>query len=61
MRKVFSTIVTGVFLLVFGIGMAVVMLDWMGGCGETYVNAQGQRIPGECVGRDIVSDLFARR
>jgi len=61
MRKVFSTVVTGVFLLVFGIGMAVVMLDWMGGCGETYVNAHGQRIPGECVGRDIVSDMFSRR
>lgn len=28
---------------------SIVMIEWMAGCGETYITAQGVRHVGECV------------
>jgi hypothetical protein len=29
--------------------LAVAIIEWMAGCGETYIDANGQRHPYECV------------
>jgi hypothetical protein len=38
--------------------LVVGMLDWFGGCGESWVQADGSRIMGECMGREIFFNLF---
>jgi hypothetical protein len=38
--------------------LVVGMLDWFGGCGESWVQADGSRIMGECMGRELFFNLF---
>lgn len=38
--------------------LVVGMLDWFSGCGESWVQADGTRIMGECMGREIFFNLF---
>ena len=38
--------------------LVVAMLDWFSGCGESWVQADGTRIMGECVGRELFFNLF---
>ena len=38
--------------------LVVGLLDWFGGCGESWVQADGTRIMGECVGREIFFNFF---
>ena len=33
----------------FGLFMAVILAEWMVGCGETYVDAKGIRHQNECL------------
>lgn len=47
---VFSTVIT---VLLF-----VGLLDWFSGCGESWVQADGTRIMGECMGREILFNVF---
>jgi len=35
--------------LAFGLLMAVFLLEWMAGCGETYIDAKGERHANECI------------
>jgi len=35
--------------LAFGLLMAVFLLEWMVGCGETYVDAKGERHEHQCL------------
>jgi len=37
------------FLCVVAIVLAVLLVEWMAGCGETYVDANGVRHQYECV------------
>lgn len=50
MKKFFATALLGLF--VFGL-LFVGMMDFMSGCGESWVDARGNRIFGECMGRDL--------
>ena len=36
----------------------VAVLDWFSGCGESWVQADGSRIMGECMGRELFFNLF---
>lgn len=36
-------------VIVFGILLGMFVLEWMAGCGETYVDANGVRHQNECV------------
>lgn len=36
----------------------VAVLDWFSGCGESWVQADGTRIMGECMGRELFFNLF---
>jgi len=38
-----------VFAVLFAVGSAVFLIEWMAGCGETYIAADGKRYPYECV------------
>lgn len=46
----FWNIVLGLLLLVlFSLLMAVVVIEWAAGCGESYVDSRGERHMYECV------------
>jgi xanthine/uracil permease len=49
MKKIFSYVAEGLVIVVIGIGLAVFLLEWWVGCGETYINAKGERIAHECL------------
>jgi hypothetical protein len=40
---------TGLGVLAFGLLMAVLLVEWMVGCGESYVDSKGLTHPNECV------------
>ena len=48
MKKVLDFVVAAVTMVVFAVMMAVVTIEWMAGCGESYVDAYGQRHLNEC-------------
>lgn len=54
MKKLLEGFVVVVSLIVFVLFLFVVILDWTGGCGETYQYANGTLHQGECVGRDFL-------
>lgn len=39
----------GLLGLAFMVFFAVMMLEWMAGCGETYIDAKGERHAHECM------------
>jgi hypothetical protein len=43
----------------FGLGASVVLVDWAGGCGETWV-VKDRRIQGDCVGTDAIKNFIRR-
>ena len=49
MKKMFSVVGQVLASLFFGVLLAVLVLEWWAGCGETYVNAKGERIAHECI------------
>jgi hypothetical protein len=51
---------SALFVLAFATLLAIALLDWIGGCGEVFIYADGSRHLGECVGRDIFFNLFKR-
>jgi hypothetical protein len=36
-------------MLVFAVFVAVLFIEWFAGCGETYIDANGERHAYECV------------
>ena len=51
-------LITGFIGLVFMALLFIGLLDWFGGCGESWVQADGTRIMGECMGRELFFSLF---
>jgi ferric-dicitrate binding protein FerR (iron transport regulator) len=47
--RVVKWLATAAAVAVFTVVGAVVLLEWMAGCGETYVNAKGERHANECL------------
>jgi hypothetical protein len=54
LKKLFESFVVVLSLIVFVLFLFVFILDWTGGCGESYVYADGTRHLGECVGREFI-------
>lgn len=48
---------TSVFLFVLAAWLFVILLDWLGGCGEIFFTPSGP-IHGECLGRDLLFSLW---
>jgi hypothetical protein len=46
--------------LVFTLFLVIGLLDWAGGCGESYTYADGSVHSGECIGRNLVKSTFRR-
>lgn len=49
MNDLVEAVITGLTVLIAGAMLAVVLIEWAAGCGETYVDAYGQRHAYECV------------
>jgi hypothetical protein len=58
MKSALGHLVTVTLTVVFCVFIVVVFLDWFGGCGESWVQADGTRIMGECMGRELFFNLF---
>ena len=56
MNKILSAVLTLFVASLLFIGL----LDWMGGCGESFTYADGSVHSGECIGRDILKSNFRR-
>jgi hypothetical protein len=60
MNKFFEYVVVVLSLIAFVLFVFVFILDWTGGCGETFEYANGTLHQGECVGRDLFFSIFKR-
>jgi hypothetical protein len=49
MKKIIEWTVSAVIMVIFGAGLAVITIEWMAGCGESYTDAYGKRHLNECV------------
>lgn len=49
MRKVLSFIGSVIFMAVFAGFLTILIMEWMAGCGESYVDANGERHQYECL------------
>ena len=49
MKKIFSSIAMFLFTGLLGVFFALMLVEWMAGCGETYVDAKGIRHANECI------------
>jgi len=49
MKKIIEWTVSAVTMVIFGAGLAVITIEWMAGCGESYTDAYGKRHMNECV------------
>jgi hypothetical protein len=53
-----KALITLILSIIFASVAFVVMLDWLGGCGETYTYADGSQHTGECLGRLTLKSLI---
>ena len=58
MRKFAEFVLIVLSLTVFGVFLAVFILDWTGGCGEVFEYANGTLHQGECVGRELFKSFI---
>lgn len=49
MKRPTEVILTMLGTLAFALFFAVMLLEWMAGCGETYIDAKGERHAHECM------------
>jgi hypothetical protein len=58
MKRLLEVAITVVSVVLFTALIVVGVLDWTGGCGETFVHADGTRHAGDCIGREILKGVF---
>ena len=49
LKRITRWVLSALLMLVFCIFMAVVVIEWMAGCGESYTDANGKIHLNECV------------
>jgi lipopolysaccharide/colanic/teichoic acid biosynthesis glycosyltransferase len=49
MKKLFNWVLSALLMLAFCVFMAVIVIEWMAGCGEYYIDAKGVRHLNECI------------
>lgn len=49
LKRVLRWLATVAVVTAFGLLGAVFLLEWMAGCGETYIDAKGERHANECL------------
>lgn len=48
-KKIISLIAHAVLMILVAGFMAVMFIEWMAGCGESYIDSKGVRHANECV------------
>ena len=48
-KRVAKWVATVAAVTAFGLLGAILLLEWMAGCGETYIDAKGERHANECI------------
>ncbi len=48
-KKIISVIAHAVLSILFAGFIAVMFIEWMAGCGESYIDSKGVSHPNECV------------
>ena len=48
-KKIISAIAQWVLAIIFAGFIAVMFIEWMAGCGETYIDSKGVRHANECI------------
>jgi hypothetical protein len=51
-KKILYVLINILLASVFASLLCIGLLDYMGGCGESFLYADGSRHLGECIGRD---------
>ena len=51
-KKILYVLTHILFATVFSSLLCIALLDWMGGCGESFTRADGTSQMGECIGRE---------
>ena len=49
MKRLLTLFATAITMLFFGGLFALLIIEWLAGCGETYIDAKGVRHQNECV------------
>ncbi len=49
MRKLINLVLA----LIIGVAMAILLMEWMVGCGETYTDSKGERHNYACIFLDL--------
>lgn len=49
-----------IFAILLSVFLSIALLDWLGGCGESFTYANGSQHQGECLGRDLIHSLIFR-
>ena len=49
MKRLVNFLLQSIAMLTFIVLMAVLLIEWFAGCGETYIDANGVRHAYECV------------
>lgn len=49
MKKFLEFLIGAVATVILGVALAVFALEWMAGCGETYIDSKGIRHQNECL------------
>ena len=49
MKKLFDWVLSALLMLAFCVFMAVIVIEWMAGCGDYYIDAKGVRHLNECI------------
>lgn len=57
MKKYLESVAAALVMICFSFVMAFTLLNWALGCGESFPQADGTRIQGECVGPIEIFDL----
>jgi len=52
------TFIHFIALVFLALLLTIGILDWLSGCGESWVQSDGTRLAGECIGREFVFNLF---
>jgi hypothetical protein len=49
MKRILTKIVEALLMLLIAVFFAVMLTEWLAGCGESYIDAKGVRHQYECV------------
>lgn len=49
MKKWIERIISAIALVAMSFGLAVLVMEWMAGCGESYIDSKGVRHQNECL------------